>query len=358
MKYLFIIQGEGRGHITQAISLFKILEKNGHCVCHAIVGKSSRRALPQFFIDEISASISQLESPNFITDRRNRSVKIFKTLFVNLWKIRSFLHSIRQIDRIVKHEKPDCVINFYDFLGGLYFLLKKPNCRHIALAHQFYLEHSAFIFPKGKFLDRALLRLGNRLASCGAQKMLCLSFRQVPDEAHKKRFVVPPLLREEIKMQKVTDGDYLLGYIVNDGYFAEVERAHFQGPKIPIHCFWDKKGVPEVFEKDDTLTFHRLNDAKFIQKMGGCKGYLTTAGFESICEAMYMGKPTLMVPVSGHYEQVCNALDAKKVGAGISSDVFDLELLLNYLPRYRDVRQSFHTWCSQAEEIFLKHLTT
>ncbi len=30
MKYLFIVQGEGRGHLTQAITLEKLLISRGH----------------------------------------------------------------------------------------------------------------------------------------------------------------------------------------------------------------------------------------------------------------------------------------------------------------------------------------
>ena len=30
MKFLFIVQGEGRGHLTQAITLEEILLRNGH----------------------------------------------------------------------------------------------------------------------------------------------------------------------------------------------------------------------------------------------------------------------------------------------------------------------------------------
>ena len=57
--------------------------------------------------------------------------------------------------------------------------------------------------------------------------------------------------------------------------------------------------------------------------MAGCKAYASTAGFESICEAMYLGKPVLMVPA--HIEQDCNAYDAMKAGAGIIGDSFDLQ---------------------------------
>ncbi|MEO9485838.1 MAG: glycosyltransferase family protein [Ekhidna sp.] len=357
MKYIFIVQGEGRGHMTQAISLFQILREQGHEISHVIVGKSHRREHPKFFLEQITCPISQLESPNFVTDKDARSVNIYKTLTTNLRKYRTFLNSVNQIDTIVKKEKPDAIINFYDFLGGLYFLLKKPKIKHFALAHQFLLNHSTFEFPKGRFYDKSSLLTGNRLAAYGANKILGLSFQEMPDEPSKKLFVVPPLLRDKAKSVQTSEGNHFLVYMVNHGYSEEVKAFHNLHPDIPIHCFWDKKDAPEELEIDKTLTFHQLDDEKFIQLMGSCKGYLTTAGFESVCEAMYMDKPILMVPVKGHYEQACNALDAKKAGAGVSSEVFNLEVLLNYLPQHKDVGDKFRDWCETSNSRFLEMLT-
>lgn len=357
MNYIFIVQGEGRGHMTQAISLYHILTNNGHEVTHVIVGKSKRRELPAFFSDQIKSPITQLESPNFVTDKNNRSVNVFKTLTINLRKYRTFLRSINEIHRIVQNEQPDTIINFYDFLGGLYFLIKRPNIQHIALAHQFLLNHSEFEFPKGRFYDKASLRAGNKLSGYKADKILGLSFQCMKDEPGKKLFVVPPLLRDEIKKQKPTHGDHFLVYMVNHGYSEEVKVFHQKHPEVPIHCFWDKKDEPWELKVDETLTFHQLDDKKFIRLMSSCKGYLTTAGFESVCEAMYLGKPVLMVPVEGHYEQACNALDAKKAGAGTSSEIFDLEILLEYLPKHKDVGDDFRQWCQAASETFLKMLS-
>ncbi len=357
MKFIFIVQGEGRGHMTQAISLFNILTQAGHEVSHLIVGKSKRRELPSFFQEKISCPITRLESPNFVTDKKQKSVSFRRTLFTNLRKISTFIASVNQIDRIVKEEKPDAIINFYDFLSGLYFLLKSPKVKHIAVAHQFLLNHSTFEFPKGRIYDKQSILLGNRLASFKADTIVCLSFQHYENELNKKLIVTPPLLRDEIKEQKITSKDHFLIYMVNHGYAAQVETFHKKHPDIPLHCFWDKPDVPIELVIDDTLTFHQLDDNKFIRLMASCKGYLTTAGFESVCEAMYMGKPVLMVPVEGHYEQACNALDATKAGAGVSSDFFDLEVLLDYLPTHRNVKEEFKTWCESSSEVFLKNLT-
>jgi UDP:flavonoid glycosyltransferase YjiC (YdhE family) len=84
--------------------------------------------------------------------------------------------------------------------------------------------------------------------------------------------------------------------------------------------------------------------------MAGCKAYATTAGFESVCEAMYMGKPVLVVPT--HIEQACNAFEMSQLGAGIVADDFDLEKLLEYIPQYQK-KTDFKVWIRQAEEYIL-----
>mgnify|MGYP000148032670 CR=1 FL=1 len=65
MKVLFIVQGEGRGHLTQAITLEEILRRNGHEVVEVLVGKSNTRRLPGFFNRSIQAPVKRFLSPNY-----------------------------------------------------------------------------------------------------------------------------------------------------------------------------------------------------------------------------------------------------------------------------------------------------
>ncbi len=356
MKYFFIVQGEGRGHMTQAISLGQILRGAGHEIVQVVVGKSKQRELPKFFLEKIGATVEQLDSPNFVTDKNHKSVKPFRTAFHVAARFPVYLKSVRRLHQLVSEHQPDVIVNFYDFLGGLYNYIKKPSARYIPLAHQFLIVHPEFDFPRGRRLDRATLHLANRITALGAEKVLALSFQPFDDLPSKKTFVVPPLLRDEVKQLTPTQGDRLLIYMVNPGYGEEVDRFHQQSPEIPLDCFWDKKGKPETWVRDETLTYHQLDDKKFIEKMAECRGYVTTAGFESVCEAMYLGKPVMMVPVQGHYEQACNAVDAEKAGAGIPHDKFEIQKLVDYLPHYQDTSDWFRDWADRNKEVFLKHL--
>ena len=358
MKYFFIVQGEGRGHMTQAISLSQMLTKAGHEVVQVVVGKSPNRSIPQFFFEKIGAPVELLASPNFVTDKKHKSVKPFRTIVYSLLKSPRYRRSINKIHELVESTKPDVILNFYDFLGGLYNYIHRPKAKFIVIAHQYLLSHPEFTFPDGRRLDRISLLMANRITRLGADKILALSFQPFDDHPKKKLIVVPPLIRKEVTQLKISDQGHLLVYMVNPGYGEEVERFHKAHPNIPIHCFWDKKDTPEEWKIDENLTFHHLNDQKFIQKMASARGYVTTAGFESVCEAMYLGKPTMMIPVAGHYEQSCNAIDGQKAGAGVPNDRFDLTVLIDYLPHYVDVSGWFRRWANQNEEVFIKQLTS
>lgn len=357
MRYFFIVQGEGRGHMTQAISLSQILRNAGHEIVQVVVGKSPQRKVPQFFFDNIHAEVTLLESPNFATDKNHKSVKPLKTIVQSVAKSPRYVRSINQLASLVKSSQPDVIINFYDFLGGLYNFFHRPQARFICIAHQYLLGHPNFTFPKGRKVDRASLLAGNKITMLGAEKLLALSFQKFEDYPEGNLFVVPPLLRAEIKQLQPEKDDHLLVYMVNPGYGEEVEAFHRDFPRQKIDCFWDQKNQAEEWKVDDTLTFHQLNDRKFLEKMAGCKGYLTTAGFESVCEAMYLGKPVMMVPVEGHYEQACNAVDAVKAGAGIENSEFELKKLADYIPSYQDVSSWFRPWADSNAEYLLKHLT-
>jgi uncharacterized protein (TIGR00661 family) len=357
MRYLFIIQGEGRGHMTQAIALSAMLREAGHEVVHAMVGKSSRREVPGFFFEKIQAPVTLFESPNFAMDSKNVKIQIGRTIIVNTFKVATFIKSMMTIRKIIKETKPDVIINFYELLCGLYSGFLRPKQKIICIGHQFLLLHPDFTFPKGFKTDRKLMRLNTAVTSMGSSTHLALSFRRMPDAPKKHVYVVPPLLRPEVKNLQTGNKGYILGYMLNSGLANEIETWHKAHPQYELHFFWDKKDAPEELKVDDKLTFHRLNDKKFLEMMSQCAAYSSTAGFESICEAMYLGKPIMMVPTYGHFEQNCNALDAKLAGGGVPNVVFDLSVLVDYMPQHKDISTNFRQWADSAKKRFLELLT-
>jgi len=355
MKYLFVVQGEGRGHFTQALSLKHTLEKNGHEVIAVMVGRSSNRTLPDFFTRKIDSEIVPFLSPNFMPVPKSKKSFLLLSVIYNLILTPQYIESIWTIYRTIVTKKPDFVVNFYELLCGLTYGFFKPKAPMVNIAHQYYFLTSNFEYSGSKRFEFNMLNLYSKLTALNASKILALSFRQENDFDHPKIKIVPPLLRAEVKKIKIENGDYIHGYILNHGFVNELINWSDKNKSQKLHFFWDKKGVSAELSITDQLTMHTLDDALFLQYMAGSKAFATTGGFESVCEAMYLQKPVLMIPA--HIEQECNVTDAMRSGAGITATYFKIESLISYIPHYEGKSDAFRNWVSLAEQFYLNHLT-
>ena len=359
MKFLFVVQGEGRGHMTQAISLAEMLRRHGHEVVEVLVGRSSSREIPAFFRERINADIRVYEAPSLIFNKDKKHIDKLRTFLYNSSpnKLRKFGKSVEMIYKRIKELKPDAVINFHEILPGFLHLRFRVVIPFINIGHQYLLKHPDYQFGKEDSQNMLLMKYHTMLTGISATKILALSFYEMNDCPREKLKIVPPLLRSEVLSMQPSDGDYILGYMLNQGYANEVRRWHEEHPDVKLHFFWDKKDAPEELVIDETLTLHRINDKKFLQYMEKCSGYITTAGFESVCESLFMNKPVMLIPA--HMEQEINAADASSINAGVVGNSFDLSLLLEYMKEKRDFdHEKFRNWVLSAEERFIKELTT
>lgn len=358
MRFLFIVQGEGRGHLTQAISLAGMLRRHGHEVAEVLVGKSRLREVPAFFRERIGVPVRVYDAPSLIFKKDRKHIDKWKTFLYNTnpRKLYLFGESIELIHRRITVNKPDAVVNFHEILPGFMHLRFRIHIPFINIGHQYLLKHPDYRFGKEDSQNMMLLRFHTLLSGIGASRLLALSFYEMKDCPHEKMVVMPPLLRKEVLEVCPSEGDYILGYMLNQGYVTEVRRWHEAHPEVALHFFWDRKDAPEKWIVDDTLTLHRIDDGQFLHYMEHCSGYITTAGFESVCEALYMNKPVMLIPA--HMEQEINARDAASINGGIIGESFDLSRLLEYMRGKRDFDHvAFKAWVLSAEERFIRELT-
>lgn len=357
---MMLVQGEGRGHMTQAIALQDMLHRAGWEVSCVVVGSSSQRDIPAFFHSRFSAPIVSLPSPNFVTDSRRKSIRIWPTIWKNLLNTGVFIRSIRTIGKLLAFHQPDLVISFYEPLAGLSRLIGRSGPPMISIAHQYVYLHPQFRFPAGKPWEHALLRHYSKLTAIGSSRVLAISATPMPAISGRNLVVIPPVLRKELMGFHSCDEGYLLVYLLNEGYMEEIRRWHEANPEIALHCFTDSRVVRDTYKGtwkvDDTLSFHALNDRAFLDRLAACSGVATTAGFETVCEAMYLGKPVLMVPVEGHMEQACNARDFAALGAGLDDRRFRLDRLLEFIPRYNSQTQQYQQWVRAAERMIMEQV--
>lgn len=341
--------------MTQALALRRMLHRAGHRVSRVVLGRGVRRPVPPFFLDRIDAPVTCMASPTFAVDEREQGVQVGASLWNELGRIRSLRRSLATLRAALRRHQPDVVVNFFEPMTGLYYGLNRPTPPMVAIAHQYMFRHSAYQFPAGRLLRRSATKGFARLTAWGATRRLALSLYPAPDRPSDNLMVMPPLLRPELfELPRDRAGPFILLYVLNSGYADQIVRWHRRHPEVRLHCFWDRPNAEPVQRYDETLTFHRLDDERFLEMMARCRGVATTAGFESVAEAMYLGKPVQVVPVEGHFEQQCNARDAARAGAAIWGEEFDLDLLLAALPDYKPPGERFRAWIRSGEERFVQ----
>ncbi len=346
LRVLFAVQGEGRGHMTQALAVAAWLRARGHTVERVLMGESARRQPPAFVRDGLGALIHPIPSPNFVADERG-GIRLGRTVVEGVRAWRRYLPTLRLIDRHVAEVRPDVVVNFFEGMTGLWGLVRKPPVPVVAVAHQFMFGHPAYRFAPGAPVQQAVLRFYTRVVGGGARVRLALSLYPAAPVPRKRLVPVAPVLRPEVHALAAagptTDGS-LLVYLMEPAMAEGLRGWSERHPEVPVHVFWD--GPADAHSP--ALRFHPLDGTHFLEQMAACRALACTAGFEAVSEAMLLGKPVLMVPVPGHYEQACNALDGERAGAGLAAPTFDLDRFLAWLPTYAPA-PDFAAWAAQAE---------
>lgn len=347
MRFMFVIQGEGRGHTTQAIALKQLLLREGHSICATFISGKSSRGISSLAKENFEDLVS-FDSPNFAYTNKG-DFSWSKTIKRVLFGVPSFLKAISLLRVAVSTFKPDVVVNFYEPMYGISNLLHRFPVRSVSIGHQFMFLHRDY--RVGSCLSMRLVKLFTWLVGYGSKK-LALSFYDAP--AQDNITVVPPLLREELFVPQTVKSDpkAVLGYLVNQGYVPEF--AYDSQKEYSINLFTQVTKVTT----DGAVTVNPLEPTKFLSAMKACSFVFCTAGFETVAEAIYLGKPLFMRPVTGHVEQQLNAADAEQnVGNCKRVDTFRTwRADLQNFQLSSMVTLRFKQWVDSAPQRFLGEL--
>jgi len=278
----------------------------------------------------------------------SRAVSNTATLLGVLGNLPKYRRIVRQLDDIVRETKPDVILNFFEPIAAFYALTRKHRPPVVAIGHQFMFQHPGYVKTPELWKQLFSMKLYTRLLGARATK-LALSFYEAADLPDKRIIVGPPILRKQLfGLTPNPNGEFTLVYLLNHGYAEQIITWSAANPKTRLHCFYDKPGAPAEFQHSPSLTFHRLDGEKFLQMMAECRNVVCTAGFESVSEAAWLGKPLFLVPVENHVEQQVNAIDAQQFGLGVAEKSFHLDRLVE-LPDRLPV-EKFHAWMDCAPQ--------
>jgi uncharacterized protein (TIGR00661 family) len=342
---VFIVQGEGRGHLSQAIALKEYLDEAGMSLEAVFVGKTDAEQLPDYFVDCFGDHIVPFHSPYFLRTPNRKGIYVGRTLLFNLLRSFRYIQELRRIRRTIHRLDPEVVFNFYDVVGALALRNLKPGIQRIGIGHHFYLHFKDYFGLKGQ-VDRYLLAWHTRIIMNSCDRVLALS--HVEQEGNSQLEIVPPLIRKAYREMRYRAGKRYLAYFLLEGYLYDLIRLAREDPSFQADVYTEI--VPGI-ELPPGIRMRQIDGENFRDRMASCKGLISTAGFDTIAEAAYHGIPQVVIPARNHFEQRCNSMDMEACGLGISIDQItpDLQKELKYVDP-----SAYRKWADRSGELILK----
>jgi uncharacterized protein (TIGR00661 family) len=315
VRILYGIFGYGRGHATRALAVLPEL-RSRHDVTIVAGGDA---------YDAVSPHHPVVRIPTLRYEYGNRGRRsLSRTFGENVRLVSDIVFcgpSMAGLERLVRDVRPDVIISDAD--PWTHTLAARRGIPRISFDHFGIL---AYCRPPIAVADR-LRSMRDVLAYRGLMgrpdRVIVSSFYDGGARDPHIRFV-GTLLREEVLSAKPARGDYLLAYF-NRG-------DHQLSPRIEsaMHAL----GVPVVVygttrQGDDrNLTFRPPSNRPFIEDLARCRAVFSTAGNQLVGEAMWLGKPMLVMP-EHTVEQRLNAAAVERIGIGmqvhheaVTSDTF------------------------------------
>lgn len=317
LDFFFTIQGEGNGHYSQAIAFAEQLKERGHRITAVGVAAAPERAIPEYVKNFFGNLLFDYPAPYLLRSSDNKRILLIKTLIINFLRLPIYLRSFYFLKKKLARHRPAAVVNFYETLAACAIRHAPGSTLKVVVGHQLYFDHQAFNYPKGEWGAMMLQKINNKVCRWGVALPVALTLRKIP--ADNKLLYVPPLLRSQCTSALASNVGHVLSYCTYSGYVEEVCNLAGTLPEQTFELYTSATTVGFV---PPNVYLYNTDAAAFIQSLATCSMLLTTCGFETLCEALYLGKPFAAVPV--HYEQRCNAADFSALVPLHTADRFDV----------------------------------
>ncbi len=314
MKVLYAIQGTGNGHLSRARAIIPILE--------------SHKIELDLLVSGIQADVSL---PYPLKYKLNGLSFIFgKKGGVDLWKTISKTKPFKLLKEIKKLpvEEYDLIINDFEPVSAWSAKLKKIPC--VSFSHQAAVINEKAPKPVAKNILGSFIL--NKYAP--TEKQFGLHFENYSNE------IYTPIIRDEIRHASVENNDHYTVYLPSYSNEKIVHMlSHFSNIKWEVFS----KHCTEASIHNNHIHISPVNNEAFIKSLLSCTGMLCGAGFETPAEVLYLEKKLLVIPMSGQYEQQCNAAALEKMGVTVL-DQFNIKSL-----------SKIEEWLSNTEKIVVDY---
>lgn len=334
--------------MSQSLAMKEYLEESGHEIIAVFAGSRKPGDFPAYFAESFKGKLESFHSPYLLRTPNKKGIYIARTLLFNLFRVFVYLRELHRLRREINSREPGMVFNFYDVVGALALRKLKPGIRRVGVGHHFFLHLEGYRCNGGSAWHRGLLKKHTRVIMRSCDRILALSYRDAEDDPLIQ--VVPPLIRKSFREISYHPEDRYLVYLLHEGYLYDLIRISREDPGFQADVF--TAGTTEM-DLPPGIRIHPPDADAFRERMGRCRGLITTAGFDTVAEAAYLGIPLAVVPSQHHFEQRCNGADVERSGIGMSVN----QLIPGIQQRIETFdNREYRNWVNRAAELINKSL--
>jgi uncharacterized protein (TIGR00661 family) len=289
MNVLYAIQGTGNGHLSRAQEIVPILTKYVNTT--VLVSGNQSQIQSNFEINYKRTGLTFLSG-------KTGKVDLLRTIFKS--------HPIDFFNEVRKFpiKKFDLVITDFEPVSAWSALMHGIPC--LEMSHQAAVIHPDAPKPEEKN------RIGEYILNhyCPTKEKIGFHFESLNDQIH------TPVIQQSVRDINPSNKGHYTVYLpaFHDDVIVQFLR------QFPVK--WEVfSKYTKTIERRENVTFYPIDKAGFNKSFANCEGVLCGAGFELPAEAIFLQKKLLVIPMKGQYEQLCNAVAAKKVGATVIEDL-------------------------------------
>ncbi len=319
-RIIYALTSQGRGHSSRVTAMAEALEARGHELLFVAGGGAGKLLASQ--------GRQVVDVPVLRHLMHNNEIRLWSSLVsMGVQSLGTLAVGKRLAERFLEF-RPELLIS--DFESYSIRAAKRIGLPLICFNHQQVLTHTHYEVPRRYAWDAWVARLVvNAAMPRRPEHVLISSFFYPPLREQDTATLVAPILRRAVREIEPTTGDHVLVYHNDPTGVVGLLEAMGENPE---HRFivYNLEAPADAAERLPNVEFKIPDVEGFLADLASAKAVVSTAGFTLISEALYLGKPMLLMPNGGIFEQTLNAIYLEREGLG--------EAVMHRVPNAEDLR--------------------
>lgn len=332
---VYALSGQGRGHTSRAMAITAALRERDHTVTFCGGGMAQR------ILEEEGESVIPVPALRQVME--SNRIQYGKTICCNSKILLQMPAVLDRLTDTFETLQPDLLITDFEAFSAR--AAERMELPTLSFNHQQVVTEMEYDLPMNYWPAAKLTAAAIRwIAPRHPEHVLLTSFFFAPLKRPDRTTLVPPIIRPAVQARTPSRGEHVLVYYNHpDGVDHVIEALRPVDMPFIIYCNDPARAACD----DDHITVKAPCLNGFLDDLASACGVICTAGFTLISEALYLGKPLLVVPNQGIFEQTINALFLRRQGLGHA--VLDRPLTADDVKDFLKARNTYRELLSDYE---------